>query len=238
MRAALEKDYNLVELITDLFAPLYIGVDHPKQVQRTANVAAVLFTENQGEACVILTDMLKSMAVTKESQIRLLAVNTFFRISEIVMALGQKDELAPKGITEVLLAAMENPSELSETRALAASTLSMLVPVDSKVMASFVNVLTEREALKANTKAGDMQWAAIRALEKSGVLQTAQIQQLLDILPELDSDMRWRLAPVFVESGKADAKSALKLRDSSIACGFVSTRNRSSDPRSNSRCIE
>lgn len=212
MRAALKNDYNLVELLTDLFEPLYIGVEHAKQVERTANVAAVLFIENQGEAD-IFTDMLKSMAVAEEPQIRMLAMNTFFRISEIAVSLGQKDELALQGIIEVLLAAVENPSEVNETQALAASTLSILAPADPRAAANFVKVLTERDALKKSTKADDMQWTAVRALEKYGVLQIDQIQKLLEILPELEAEMRWRLAPVFVESGKADAKIVDKLGD-------------------------
>ncbi len=195
-----------------MFEPLNIGVEHAKQVERTANVAAVLFIENQGEAD-IFTDMLKSMAVAEKPQIWMLAMNTFLRISEIAVSLGQKDELAPQGIIEVLLAAVENPSEVNETQALAASTLSILAPADPRAAANFVKVLTERDVLKKSTKADDMQWTAVRALEKYGVLQIDQIQQLLEILPELEAEMRWRLAPVFVESGKADAKIVDKLGD-------------------------
>lgn len=214
IRAAVDNDYQLVPIVEGLYGSLTSGppLDFTT-TEKAANVVGNLYIETDGESRSQIDSILGDLVVNENPSVRLLAVHTLMRTTEIALGLGEEQSV-PTGMNNFLLDVLENNDEMVETKSLAASTLSLASPLDPLVIDVFVQILTHEAYDSNEPEIVDMKWSAVRFLEKAGAFAKDYAGTLLDTLPQLTEEMQWRLARVFVESGKEDTAVANQI----VAC--------------------
>lgn len=210
--AAIANQHDVVTILNELLTGVKISSENLVVATRVANVLSSLYVTADLEAREGITNILKTMAESSEAEIRVLAINGFLKITELASGIGKKDELAPKNITDILVVALGDDDELFETRILAANALGILVPEDPQVVQAFAQILVDESYLD-HQLANEMEQAAVIALERAGGLALPYVEELLAVIPNLDENTQWRLARVFVESGKLDQNVVLKIVD-------------------------
>lgn len=186
------SSHNRVEIVAQLLNNLDFAPDRPEVVQRVAYVIAMVYVEQDDLTRAAILDLLSEQAH------RSVAYRSYLRMAQLARGLGIFAEAAPYSVADQLVECLKNSNESINNQIMAAQALSIIAPTDPQAIQLFVELLVNAEVESDLTK------AAVAGLEKAGGLAKNYVSQLVKAVEKLPEDAQWRLARVFVESGKIE----------------------------------